>query len=345
MGSVTRVVGVLTVLLFVGVTVLAGFVIARHAFNTRRSRTEAGLRSRWEPFVLDVLVGDRSATDVRLVVHAGEEKAFVQFLVGYSRRLAGVDRTLVLRLAEPYLWSLREDLAAGHPEVRARAVQVLSELGFEDHIVAVIGALDDPSPLVATVAARALTRPGYPELASEVTRRLERYAGWDRGFLAAMLARAGPGITPTLRAILTDEQRSDRDRSVSADALRMLNDPESAAAAVEVLARSDSTEVVAACLRLLRQVGRREHAPTIRRFADSERFAIRAHALSALGVVGGESDLGTARRALFDPSPWVALHAARALTELGERGTLRSLARMSHPRSELAREILGEEAA
>jgi len=330
--------GAVTSLLAGAVAALAVFVLYKHRANVLAAERSAERRMRWEPFVLDVLIGE--SPEAASVIRRGEERVFVHFLLGYSRRLSGVDRKVVLRLAEPHLWSVLGDLIDTRPEVRARAIETLSELGFEDHVIEIIRALDDPSPVVASVAAHAMTRPGHPELGAEVVARLDRFTSWDQGFLAAMLASAGPGVSSVLRVTLLDSSRSPRVRTVCADALRLLCDPDAADPAAAVLDKATDQELTAACLRLLRQVGRSEHAPAVRRWAREGGFATRAHALSTLGTIGDASDASLARLALFDPSPWVALHAARALMSLGEDGAVRSLARMDHPRRDLAFEML-----
>ena len=332
----------ITLLLMALTFVLATSVVVRHRFNIQRTRTITALGARWDPLILEVLVGDRTASDVARAVHPGEERRFLEHLLDYARRLSGVDRQTITELAGPYLRLLHSDLKTKREENRARTVQTLSMLGGEDHVVAVIEALDDPSPLVSMVAAQALARPEQTQAGAEVVQRLGRYLAWDRGYLASMLARCGLELAPELRTLLADPARSPLERAVAADALRLLRDPEAADPAAEVLQASDHPELVSAALRLLRTVGRSEHAEAARRHLDAESFAVRAHSLSTLGSVGDASDTSVLHRALTDQSPWVALQAARALAALGELDQLRSLAASEDRRAVLAREVLSD---
>ncbi len=336
------VVVVTTLVLLVFTFVLATSVVMRHRFNVQRTRRITALSARWDPLILGVLVGDRTASDVARAVRPGEERWFLEHLLDYARRLSGVDRHTITELAGPYLRLLHSDCNAKRQETRAHAVQTLSMLGVEDHAVAVVEALDDPSPLVSMVAAHALARPEHPQLGAEVIQRLGRYLAWDRGYLASMLARCGLELAPELRTLLADPTRSPLERAVAADALRLLHDPESADPAAEVLQTSDHPELVSAALRLLRTVGRSEHAEAARRHLDAESFAVRAHTLSTLGSIGDASDTSVLQRALTDESPWVALQAARALAALGKLDQLRSLAGSEDRRAVLAREVLSE---
>ena len=81
----------------------------------------------------------------------------------------------------------------------------------------------------------------------------------------------------------------------------------------------------------------------IRPFAYAEAPHVRAAALRALGALGGaEGDLALLRRGLDDPSPWVAIHAARGLRESGCEEELEVLARSGSPRAPVAGEVLQE---
>jgi hypothetical protein len=72
-------------------------------------------------------------------------------------------------------------------------------LGLPRYASTVVAALDDPSPLVAMVAARSLAQEESTEYAHAVLKRLHRFGGWNRRFLASMLASMGPRVADTLR--------------------------------------------------------------------------------------------------------------------------------------------------
>ena len=120
-------------------------------------------------------------------------------------------------------------------------------------------------------------------------------------------------------------------------------DPLAADVAARIVVTSQDRELLAATLRLLAGVGRPGHAAVIRARCGSPDFVIRAQALTALGMLSDEEDLPLLRRSMEDPSPWVALHAARGLREVGDREFLATLADSDDPRAVLAGQVLYEE--
>jgi len=236
-------------------------------------------------------------------------------------------------------------LGSRSAEVRARAVQTLSLLGADAHRAEVRRALDDPSPLVAMVAARALARGRDPDHAAAILLHLERFDEWSPRFLAAMLASMGPDAAAPLCDTLADPSRSASARAVAADALRALHDLPAADVAAAVLGTSTDREIVAACLRLLAALGRPAHLPRIRPLLTSPDAVVRAAAIRALAGVGSADEREWLRSALEDPSPWVALEAAEGLLESGGGDILHALAASDHPRAVLARQVLHRVAA
>jgi len=206
----------------------------------------------------------------------------------------------------------------------------------------VISALDDPSPLVAMVAARALAREETPEHAAEVLARLERFKGWDRRFLASMLAAMGPAVAGTLRWGLGDSTVEPWTRALLADASYLQRDLQAADVAARLLAETEDRELRASALRLLSGVGRPEHAPAVRDLCRSDDPVVRAQALRALGTVGGAVDVPLFIEAMGDAYPWAALHAARGAAASGGSDALEHLAASADPRAALARQILAE---
>ena len=131
-------------------------------------------------------------------------------------------------------------------------------------------------------------------------------------------------------------------RAVATDALRELNDLASVPVALELMATESDRELVAGCLRILRQLGHVEHVPAVRALTDSPDPVIRAAAVAAAGALGGETEVPLMQDKLDDPSFWVSLEAARGLMALGATETLERLARSGGPWSMLARQVLSE---
>ncbi|HSW30275.1 MAG TPA: HEAT repeat domain-containing protein [Longimicrobiales bacterium] len=323
--------------LFAGYTV---WLRVRHELRERRWRQ---LTARWEAPLLDALLDPAAAPAVHAAVDRGERLRFVRFVLEYSRRVKGEERAFLRKLVLPYLDPIAERAGSPRVEVRTRAIQTLGTLGLPRYAGEVLAALDDPSPLVAMVAARSLCREEYPEYAPAVLRRLGRFDAWSRSFMASMLASVGPEASRALRDTLGDEAQAPLARAVAADALRMLKDFGSGDLAARIVEAEDDAELLAAALRLLTTVGRPEHAELIRVRCASPDFAVRASAVSALGTLGLEDDHGRLLGAMSDASPWVAIQAARGLVSAGARALLEDLGDSDHPRATLARQILLEE--
>ena len=112
--------------------------------------------------------------------------------------------------------------------------------------------------------------------------------------------------------------------------------------AAEILKNPQSLDLHAACLRLLANVGGREHLPLLRSLCFSRDSTMRALAASALGKLGEKSDGKILLEAFNDPSAWVALHAARGLKSLSATQDLHRLAAQDHPRKDTAKQVLRE---
>jgi len=310
--------------------------------NMRMAKRWQRLEAEWEPIVLDFLVGERTPEAVRERIKQKDSLYFLDFLLRFAQRLRGQEATAITQLAEPYLPALVAHVKKGDPTRRARAIQTLSLLGLDRYPEVVIAALDDSSPLVAMIAARALARKDHPEYAELILDKLHRFENWSRSYLVSMLTSVGPEVAPALRKTLADPEKPLGIRAVSADTLRSLNDLEAADLATRLLGNETNRDLIAAALRLLAEVGRPEHLEPVRRLCNSEDFVVRAQALRALGRLGGTEDLQLLRQGADDDSSWVALHAARGLREAGGEQLLHELSATEHPRSNLARQVLAE---
>jgi HEAT repeat protein len=311
----------------------------RHDIRGRRSER---MTKSWEPAMLEILGGAAPPQALFERVREGQGAHFLAFLMTYVRRLKGEELTLVRSMADPYLPDLVPMVREGSAEARGQAVMLLARLGMPKYADVVAGALRDPSPVVAMVAARSLFLPEQERHFAEVLAHLPRFARWSRSFLAGMLAGGGQAAAGRLRAILDDREQSPEVRAVAADALRAMNDLDSVDVATHLLEVETEREVIASCLRILKHLGHAEHAPVARRLAASPDPVVRAVAVSALGALGSHQDTALLTEKLDDPSFWVSLEAARGLLALGEVGTLRRLAASEGPWSTLSRQVLGE---
>lgn len=330
--------------LIVMALVFAGYAISLRIRSDRRQRMWAALSARWEEPVLLALADPDEVPHVHELIEPKHRLHFVRFALEYARRVKGDELEVVKALAEPYLEPLVRRAESRDVEVRTRAVQTLGTLGLPRYAPVVLEALEDPSPLVAMVAARALARRHQAEYAEDILRHLKRFEGWSQSFMASMLATMGADAAPALRAGLGDPDEVPWVRAVAAEALTALKDFDAADVAVKVVALVDDRELLAATLGLLAEVGTPEHLPAVRARCASPDNVVRAHALDALGVLGEEDDIPRLLGAMADPSPWVAIHAARSLRAAAGTHVLQDLSDSDHPRAALARQVLLEEA-
>lgn len=340
----------LTIVLVVLVLALfaAGFCLFTFYLRLRNEYHERlwkRLEERWTGPLLEALADPDRVAALQEVVEDRYTAEFVDFLLSYFQRVKGEEREILKRAAAPHLDRIAERAASRTVEVRARAIQILGSLGLPVYDHRLLKALDDPSPLVAMVAARALARERDPRYVAALLRRIPRFRTWRDSALASMLAGMGPGAAAPLREVLGDEERDPWVRAVAANALERLVDFEAGDVAARVVERGTERGLLAAALNLLAEVGRPEHLPAIRIRCASPDFVVRSRALRALGRLGEEEDVPRLRSALDDPSPWVALHAARGLGGVGGVEALREVADSDHPRAAAARQVLVEEGA
>lgn len=324
------------------VILLAFYTVILRLRNMRKARQWQRMEARWRSVLLDMLAGVGSYEAMWRLVRPKENPFFVEYCLRFARRLRGVEAETLKRLSEPFLEDIAKRLARGDSSQRARAVRTLSTLGFERYSALIETALDDPSPLVAMIAAQALSQQGQPGSVAKVIDRLHRFRNWSQSYLASMLTSAGPDSAALYREVLLDGDKEARVRAVAADALRALNDLAAGDFAASVLKAETERDLVAATLRLLGEVGRPEHLSNVRRLCESDDFVIRAQALSVLGALGGSSDLEVLEHGLEDESTWTAIQAARGLKAAGGEQILQKLGASDHPRNGLALQVLSE---
>lgn len=331
-----------TLFLFVLSVGFAVYTIYLRVTNDRRAARWRRMEQAWEPPVLDILDGRATVADFLGRIPASEALHFVDYLLRIAVRIRGKERELLCDLARPYLQPLERRTREGDLTQRARAVRTLGVLGMADHAAVIVAALDDPTPLVSMVAARALARPEHPQYVIHVLDHLGRFEQWSRSFLCAMLVNVGPAAAEAIRNTLGDAARSARIRAIAADALRELKDLSAAGTAAAVLSEETDRNLLAACLRLIASVGSPACRPAVVGHCGSPDDVVRGAALSALARVGGAPDLELLRRGIEDLSPWVAIQAARGLRDGGGRSLLQEFAAGKHPRAALALQVLAE---
>jgi len=317
-------------------------VLVLRARNNRVARRWSRFERDWQEQVLEALESPAAAAELQRSIRPGEAQWFAEYLSRFARRLKGVERERLSELAAPAIPAVLARLGARSEAVRARAAETLGWLAPRAARSALVAALDDPSLLVAANAVRALTRDPDPELARQVGARLHRFERWRPAFIASMVAAMGPGAAPVLRGILADPRKRTEVRVIVAEALARLNDPEAADLAAAILAGEPEPPLAAASLLVLATIGRPEHRAAVRRRLDSPNDAVRINAARALGALAGQEDVALLARALEDPSPWVAEHAARGLARGSGRALLTEIAATNPGLALVSREALAE---
>lgn len=340
-GAMIWIVVTIVAMLIVTVGLIAVALLFRLR-NRRKAVRWTRLEQKWEPLLLEVLSGESQPRDLRVCVHGGEELYFVDFVYRYARRLRGAELEVLSELVRPYLGPILRGVTHGDSERRARAVQTLGVLDMAGHAQVIAGALEDESPLVCMIAARALARPEQVSYAPMVLASIHRFDSWSPRFLSSMLAAMGMGAAPMLRATLADRKLPISQRTVAADALRKLADVGAAIPALGVLREPSDRDLHCATLRLLGTIGQPEHASELRRLTASSDAVVRAQAVRALGRLGDVQDAESLRTAVDDASPWVVIHALRGLREVGRGDVVEDLSSSVHSRAGVARQVLAE---
>lgn len=344
----TLLVIILATAAFTFLTVLTAMIaLGVHGWKTYRERAYRKERTDWKTVLMDVLAREKAPDALSDAVRPRQRGRFLSFLSVYATSVRGDELARIRAVARPFLPAVRKKADVRRPAVRARAVRRLSLFGDGEYLPALREALTDPSETVAWMAMMGLAKRGTPDDAKLVIRHLDRLSGIDRRQLTSALVELGEDAAPVLRRALAspltdDEPRSPFTRLICAEALRWLADAAAAPIAVSLLEQdADDPELRAALLRLLRRVGRSRHAPAVRAQCHSDVPFVRIHAARALGQVGTADDENLLASLLHeDDARWVALSAIRSLSELGHTSPIRQLAGSAHDRAALAEGFL-----
>lgn len=237
-------------LLCVGMMGMAVLALCLHVSNGRAVARTRHLEATWKLRITAILSGSDRAPTLWRLVHRSDHLYFVDFLLGYARRLTGRHREILSHLARPFLHVVAKRAVAGDATQRARAIYTLGLLDFLAFKRLVLAALDDPSPLVVLAAGHALAQQNRPEYAEAVLSRLHRFPHLSLRYLASLLALIGPEVAPVLRGVLADPKRPLRLRLIAAAALRYLHDPASGGLLARLAPFERDREVLAALAKL-----------------------------------------------------------------------------------------------
>ncbi len=334
----------LMILVLLGLALFfAAFTFLLRLRTEKEARIWAGLKESWEPTLLEALTDPSRLNALWRKVGEKDHLHFLEFLLRYAQRLGGTERDTLRKAAEPYLPEILPLLKHRRIGTRARGVQTLGTLGLPGFADEIRGAINDPSPFVAAIAARLLAHEVGAEVASDLCLSLARFDKFRIWYLVDMVAAMGPDASPAIRETMEDPEMPVRTRAVAAHALSVLRDLASADPAAKLTLEETDPEFLAALLRLLSQVGTPKHAPAARAHLDSDEFFVRSAATRTLAELGSEEDLPFLVERLSDPSTWVKMAAARGVYRLGGKATLAALTQ-EDPANPLFRQVLAEEA-
>lgn len=315
-------------------------MLLRLQYN-RHERKWQHLHRKWDRDLLEVLGGEASAEDFRLLVEKGQELDFVRFLAPYGYRLRGSDLERLATLARRYLPFVVERLQHPSPGVRLWAINVLDLFGMPAYEEAVASRLSDKSPAVAMFAATTLLSHQCIHYIEQIIDQLPRFDKWNINALASLLVRAGPAVQALLQEVYMDSRRPMRTRVIAAEALGRGNAYQALNAALLTLGSENNQDILVATLHLLACISQGNENDAVRALCRSPNDVLRINAMNTLRQLAKPIDLPLFHRGLEDSNPWVARHAAMALRDLGDTDTLRKVADdAQHPRAAVARYVL-----
>lgn len=316
------------------------FVINLWVVNRFSDARWEQVKNKWQKKVYQVIMEE--GTGAGISVPESDVLDFVDFISELARRLKGDSTQALARIAKPYLSNVERSIRSSNPDRRAWATRVLGTFGLPEYEKRLVTALKDDSLTVRMIAFHHLILNGRSGTAESLLESLPTFGQWNPNVMGGMIARLGPPLIPILREKFKDPAVPASSKIVLAIALNRLNDPGATPTAAEILKNPQTLDLHAACLKLLANVGGREHLPLVRSLCFSPNSTIRALAVNALGKLGEESDRRILLEAFQDPSAWVALHAARGLKSLSAIEDLHRLAAQDHPRKDTAKQVLME---
>ncbi len=322
----------------------SGYAVWLRIRNLMRARRWADREARWTDLTLEAVVGERTVEELAARVGDGERLSFLDYLLRYAHRLSGTERDRVKELAVPFLGAIGPQLEDRDVYRRTRAVQTLGTLGLEEQHGVLVRYVSDESPIVSMLAARALAAYGGSTYTEPILSNLDRFEHWGSEYVTSLLVSLGPTAASGIRRVMGDEGRTARIRALAADALRNLHDLEAVRPASAILSAQldPDPDLAAALLRLISVLGGPEQFGLVRSLLDHPHFAVRAEAYSALGAIVSDED-ELLEQGLSDPSPWVALHAARGIRDRGREVRLVQLSESDHPGGRAAAQVLAED--
>jgi HEAT repeat protein len=202
---------------------------------------------------------------------------------------------------------------------RCEAAELIGVSGHRPGGPALVRLLEDRSPEVRRVAARALGRLGDPAGAVPVFNAALGDRALASRDVAAALVLLDAEATPTLVGIVA-EAREPAIRSIGAEVLGLRGTMEATGLLVGMIGNDPSMEVRIRSARALGRIGSDAAVDPLTAVLSSDVPELRAVAARALGQVGSSRAVPALVDCLGDPTHRVAVNAAESLTGLGDAG-------------------------
>lgn len=328
--------------LLFGTGMVAVIATLMHIRRDARDRRDSVVEAEWRPVIKAVLEGCADPDIAVAHVDPADRRHYLRVLLSAARQRSDHDASILKRMAAPFLDDIRCGTRAEAAEARAVRTQLLGWLGDGRDVPLLIEALDDPSPLVAIVALRALIRRRAVVAIDAMVSKLDRFRFWNVRTIASILAEIGPRIAPALRAQVIDRDTDMRIRLIGLTTLQEVGGETAVRTALDLLADEDDRSLITGSLRILEASGDPRHLPLLRVMSRSDDEIIRLRAYSALSAIDSTSEVDTLQDAFNDRNSWVAMRAAQALAQAGRMEVLERAAMGTSDRAELARQVLAE---
>lgn len=321
--------------LLAGVALLAALIVVVRAVRTARTRRREALAAGPRRSLLGYIAdGGAEGAEELAALSPAAWQAVEHHALAMLSKIKGEGRVALVRLFEQRgaaETALRE-LGARSRVRRARAAEMLGDLGRRDAVPRLIDLLADPHPEIRLVAVRALGRIGDDAAVVPLLAMLAGRFGAPSHLVTHALIQIGPAAETALVAALVDPVPLVRVTAL--DALGQLAAPGAARAIAQVLATDPALEVrVAAAGTLGRVGGRAALEPLVAAVCADQPATLREAAARALGELGAEAAVPALGELLTDQRHRVAHEAAHALRRLHEAGLAelrRAAARPDH---------------
>jgi HEAT repeat protein len=318
--------GALTIALFVISSILLLLTLAvagAHTARDWRRRRVTRSAERYAPLVLrlvDAEETDESALRGLVELNARQWAAIRPMA---TRLLENIRGPAQARLAD--LFARRgvtaqaiRDTRSRRPAIRARAAEILGQLGHRPAVPGLCRLLRDRNRDMRQVATRALGRIGDPAAVLPLMETLGSDRPVPKHITAQAVFRLGQSAVPAL-AVAVDHVDAGV-REVAIETLGMAGGYSAAPGIIRALRDDDVTDVR---VRAARALGTLELPSAVEPLLEATHDGepeVREKAVQALGALGAAAIVPRMRELLSDPAYRVALAAAEALLALGPPG-------------------------